>query len=329
MASKKMTDAQRARLNRRRRAARWKSKGLDNKAIAAKLGTSVSTVRNDLHWIEENEPDRLSTAHDAVDAGEGSLVDGGAANAPADAGADVGVDADDGEQAAEHDSGEDGVDHGDERPAGEQEPGDEPHDGEAGPAVEAAPSEGAERTTGLEDDESAGEAGGQQAVEDLEPVEPATADSPVDADGPVDEGGAGATADGGTTAGGLEDERAGSAAGGRVAAPTQAGVDDHSAVASSAAPAPSPRQRLDDAKGFLADILGVSGDEDEDSGDVRGWWSDNSVEVDDKTGEMDHFMSLDDRGKWAYLVDRVRNDRIECAAVAFLIVAVLVFLLSL
>ena len=44
---------------------------------------------------------------------------------------------------------------------------------------------------------------------------------------------------------------------------------------------------------------------------------------------MDHFMSLDDKGKWAYLVDRVRNDRIECAAIAFLVVAVLVFLLSL
>lgn len=77
------------------------------------------------------------------------------------------------------------------------------------------------------------------------------------------------------------------------------------------------------------DSLGVSGDGDAASGDVREWWSGNSVEVDDETGEMDHFMSLDDKGKWAYLVDRVRNDRIECAAIAFLVVAVLVFLLSL
>lgn len=318
MASKKMTDAQRARLNRRRSAARWKSKGLDNKAIAAKLGTSVSTVRNDLHWIEENEPDRLSTGHvAAADAGEGSLVDGGAASTPADATASSGVDAGDGGRDAGHDSGEDDSDHGDGSPAGEQEPGDEPRNDEAtGSAGEAASPEGSERPTGLESVASAGEAGGRQAVEALEPVE---SDSE---DGPIDAGGAGATADG------LEDKQAGSAAG-RVIASTQVGADDRGEAVSSAAPAPTPRQRIDDAKGFLADILGVSGDEDADSGDVRRWWSDNSVEVDDETGEMDHFMSLDDRGKWAYLVDRVRNDRIECAAIAFLVVAVLVFLLSL
>lgn len=326
MASKKMTDAQRARLNRRRSAARWKSKGLDNKAIAARLGTSVSTVRNDLHWIEENEPDRLSTAHDAsAGAGEGSPVDGGAASAPADATAASGVDAGDGERAADHDSGGHDSDHGegDGGPVGEQEPGSEPHNDEAtGSAVEAAPPEGSERPTGLEDVASAGEAGEQQDVEDLEPVE---SDSE---DGPIDAGGAGATADGRTTADGLEDKQAGSAAG-RVIASTQVGVDDRGVVASSAAPASSPRQRLDDAKSFLMDSLGVSGDGDAASGDVREWWSDNSVEVDDETGEMDHFMSLDDKGKWAYLVDRVRNDRIECAAIAFLVVAVLVFLLSL
>lgn len=335
MASKKMTDAQRARLNRRRKAAKWKSKGLDNKAIAAKLGTSVSTVRNDLHWIEENEPDRLSTVQSAAiaDAGGESTVDDGAASAAAAATADSGVDAGDSERAADHDSddsGEHDADHGDGGPTGEQESGDEPHVIEcAEPVVESAPSEGSDRTTGLEGDASAGEAGGKQAVEDLEPVESGDADSTIDEDGvPVDEGGAVADADGRTTADGLEDEQVGSAAG-RVVASTQAGADDRGAGASSAAPAPTPRQRIDDAKGFLADILGVSGDEDADSGDVRRWWSDNSVEVDDKTGEMDHFMSLDDRGKWAYLVDRVRNDRIECAAVAFLIVAVLVFLLSL
>lgn len=300
MASKKMTDAQRARLNRRRRAARWKSKGLDNKAIAAKLGTSVSTVRNDLHWIEENEPDRLSTAQSAaIDAGGESPVNDGAASAPADATADSGVDAGDGGRDADHDSGGHGSDHGDGGPVGEQEPGDEPRDGEA-----------------------AGEAGGQQAVEDLEPVE---SDSE---DGPIDAGVAGATADGLAIADGLEDKQAGSAAG-RVIASTQVGADDRGDAVSSAAPASSPKRRLDDAKGFLADILGVSGDGDADSGDVREWWYDNSVEVDDETGEMDHFMSLDDRGKWAYLVDRVRNDRIECAAIAFLVVAVLVFLLSL
>lgn len=323
MASKKMTDAQRARLNRRRSAARWKSKGLDNKAIAARLGTSVSTVRNDLHWIEENEPDRLSTAHDAsAGAGEGSPVDGGAASAPADATAASGVDAGD---AADHDSGGHDSDHGegDGGPVGEQEPGSEHHNDEAtGSAGEAATSEGSERPTGLEDVASAGEAGEQQDVEDLEPVE---SDSE---DGPIDAGGAGATADGRTTADGLEDKQAGSAAG-RVIASTQVVVDDRGVVASSAAPASSPRQRLDDAKSFLMDSLGVSGDGDASSGDVREWWSDNSVEVDDETGEMDHFMSLDDKGKWAYLVDRVRNDRIECAAIAFLVVAVLVFLLSL
>lgn len=316
MASKKMTDAQRARLNRRRKAAKWKSKGLDNKAIAAKLGTSVSTVRNDLHWIEENEPDRLSTAYAAVDAGGESPVDGDAADAPADATVDGGVDAGDGESDADHESGERAADHSDGGLAGEQEPGDEPHD-EAGPAAEAVPPEGSERPSGLEDTMSAGGAGAQQAVEDLEPVEPGSAGGPVDAGGD------------GATAGSIEDERAGSAAG-RATASTRAEVgDDRWGVASIAAPAPSPRKRPDDAKGFLADIFGVSSDEDADSGDVRGWWSDNSVEVDDKTGEMDHFMSLDDKGKWAYLVDRVRNDRIECAAVAFLIVAVLVFLLSL
>lgn len=324
MASKKMTDAQRARLNRRRSAARWKSKGLDNKAIAAKLGTSVSTVRNDLHWIEENEPDRLSTGHvAAADAGEGSLVDGGAASTPADATASSGVDAGDGGRAAGHDSGGHGSDHGDGGPVGEQESGSEPRNDEAtGSAGEAASPEGSERPTVLESVASAGEAGGQPAVEDLEPVE---SDSE---DGPIDAGGAGATADGLAIADGLEDKQAGSAAG-RVIASTQVGADDRGEAVSSAAPAPTPRQRIDDAKGFLADILGVSGDEDADSGDVRRWWSDNSVEVDDETGEMDHFMSLDDRGKWAYLVDRVRNDRIECAAIAFLVVAVLVFLLSL
>lgn len=324
MASKKMTDAQRARLNRRRRAARWKSKGLDNKAIAAKLGTSVSTVRNDLHWIEENEPDRLSTAQSvAVDAGEGSLVDGGAANVPADAVAASDVDAGDGEQAADHESSEHDSDHGDGAPVGEQEPGDEPHVIEcAEPVVEAAPLEVSERPSGLEGAASAGEAGGQQAVEDREPVDTGSVDSPVDA------GGAVADADSRTIADSSEDEQAGSAAG-RTTASTQTGADDHGDVVSDAAPASSPRRRLDDAKGFLADILGVSSDEDADSGDVREWWSDNSVEVDDETGERDHFMNLDDRGKWAYLVDRVRNDRIECAAVAFLIVAVLVFLLSL
>ena len=323
MASKKMTDAQRARLNRRRSAARWKSKGLDNKAIAARLGTSVSTVRNDLHWIEENEPDRLSTAHDAsAGAGEGSPVDGGAASVPADATAASGVDAGD---AADHDSGGHDSDHGegDGGPVGEQESGSEPHNDEAtGSAGEAATSEGSERPTGLEDVASAGEAGEQQDVEDLEPVE---SDS---ADGPIDAGGVGTAAEDLTTADGLEDKQAGSAAG-RVIASTQVGVDDRGDVASSAAPASSPRQRLDDAKSFLMDSLGVSGDGDAASGDVREWWSDNSVEVDDETGEMDHFMSLDDKGKWAYLVDRVRNDRIECAAIAFLVVAVLVFLLSL
>lgn len=323
MASKKMTDAQRARLNRRRSAARWKSKGLDNKAIAARLGTSVSTVRNDLHWIEENEPDRLSTAHDAsAGAGEGSPVDGGAASALADATAASGVDAG---RAADHDSDGHDSDHGegDGGPVGEQESGSEPHNDEAtGSAGEAATSEGSERPTGLEDVASAGEAGEQQDVEDLEPVE---SDS---ADGPIDAGGAGATAEDLTTADGLEDKQAGSAAG-RVIASTQVGVDDRGVVASSAAPASSPKRRLDDAKSFLMDSLGVSGDGDAASGDVREWWSDNSVEVDDETGEMDHFMSLDDKGKWAYLVDRVRNDRIECAAIAFLVVAVLVFLLSL
>lgn len=323
MASKKMTDAQRARLNRRRSAARWKSKGLDNKAIAARLGTSVSTVRNDLHWIEENEPDRLSTAHDAsAGAGEGSPVDGGAASAPADATAASGVDAG---RAADHDSGGHDSDHGegDGGPVGEQESGSEPHNDEAtGSAGEAAPPEGSERPTGLEDVASAREDYEQQDVEDLEPVE---SDSE---DGPIDAGGAGATADGRTTADGLEDKQAGSAAG-RVIASTQVGVDDRGVVASSAAPASSPKRRLDDAKSFLIDSLGVSGDGDASSGDVREWWSDNSVEVDDETGEMDHFMSLDDKGKWAYLVDRVRNDRIECAAIAFLVVAVLVFLLSL
>lgn len=323
MASKKMTDAQRARLNRRRSAARWKSKGLDNKAIAARLGTSVSTVRNDLHWIEENEPDRLSTAHDAsAGAGEGSPVDGGAASAPADATAASGVDAG---RAADHDSGGHDSDHGegDGGPVGEQESGSEPHNDEAtGSAVEAAPPEGSERPTGLEDVASAREDYEQQDVEDLEPVE---SDS---ADGPIDAGGVGTAAEDLTTADGLEDKQSGSAAG-RVIASTQVGVDDRGDVASSAASASSPRQRLDDAKSFLMDSLGVSGDGDAASGDVREWWSGNSVEVDDETGEMDHFMSLDDKGKWAYLVDRVRNDRIECAAIAFLVVAVLVFLLSL
>lgn len=325
MASKKMTDAQRARLNRRRSAARWKSKGLDNKAIAARLGTSVSTVRNDLHWIEENEPDRLSTAHDAsAGAGEGSPVDGGAASAPADATAASGVDAGDGERAADHGEGGHDSDHGegDGGPVGEQEPGSEHHDEATGSAVEAATSEGSERPTGLEDVASAGEAGEQQDVEDLEPVE---SDSE---DGPIDAGGVGTAAEDLTTADGLEDKQSGSAAG-RVIASSQVGVDDRGDVASSAASASSPRQRFDDAKSFLMDSLGVSGDGDASSGDVREWWSDNSVEVDDETGEMDHFMSLDDKGKWAYLVDRVRNDRIECAAIAFLVVAVLVFLLSL
>lgn len=65
MARKKMTETQKARLARRRKAARLSLQGLTLKEIAEKNQVSYATVRSDLEWIRKNEPQRL-TADSAV-----------------------------------------------------------------------------------------------------------------------------------------------------------------------------------------------------------------------------------------------------------------------
>lgn len=60
MARKKMTETQKARLARRRKAARLSLQGLTLKEIAEKNQVSYATVRSDLEWIRKNEPQRLA-----------------------------------------------------------------------------------------------------------------------------------------------------------------------------------------------------------------------------------------------------------------------------
>lgn len=54
-----MTEAQKARLARRRKAASLSLQGLSLKEIAEKTGVSYTTARSDLEWIRKNEPQRL------------------------------------------------------------------------------------------------------------------------------------------------------------------------------------------------------------------------------------------------------------------------------
>lgn len=60
MARKKMTETQKTRLARRRKAARLSLQGLTLKEIAEKNQVSYATVRSDLEWIRKNEPQRLN-----------------------------------------------------------------------------------------------------------------------------------------------------------------------------------------------------------------------------------------------------------------------------
>ena len=277
MASKKMTDAQRARLNRRRSAARWKSKGLDNKEIAAKLNVSAATVRNDLNWIEENEPSRLN-------AGKTDS----AANAEIDAVEQVPAEATTVDEAAPAES-----------------------------AVEDAYANAVEDSIAVDADSAAGESA---------PVETSglkSANAVEDRAGEVDEAQQAAT-------GGVE-----STDGDEKAAPEdtvdgeQPNTPSDSTVTFEPVTGTKPEAARDQDLQFPPTEEMEVIDHGAYDGDVRKWWAANSTEVEDKTGEMDYFLELDDKGKWDYLVDRVRNDKVECAAIAFIVVAVIMFLLSL
>ena len=276
MASKKMTDAQRARLNRRRSAARWKSKGLDNKEIAAKLNVSAATVRNDLNWIEENEPSRLN-----------------AGKTDSAANAEIAV---------------------------EQVPA------EAATVDETAPvaSAGEDAYANAVEDSIAVDV--DSVEEESVPVEASelkSANVVEDRVGEVDEAQQAAT-------GGVE-----STDGGEMAAPEgtvdgeQPKTPSDSTVTFEPVTGTKPEAARDQDLQFPPTEEMEVIDHGAYDGDVRKWWAANSTEVEDKTGEMDYFLELDDKGKWDYLVDRVRNDKVECAAIAFIVVAVIMFLLSL
>ena len=273
MASKKMTDAQRARLNRRRSAARWKSKGLDNKEIAAKLNVSAATVRNDLNWIRENEPSRL-------DAGK------------TDSAANAGID------------------------AVEKVPAEAPTVGET--ALAASDAEDAHAN----------------AVEDSIAVD---VDSVTEESTPAE-----------TSTSELKSDNAVEDRAVEVDETPQEATDvDETAAPEDTVDGEQPKTPADSTVTFervtgakpeaargqdlqfppIEEAVAIS--HSAYDGDVRKWWAANSTEVEDKTGEMDYFLELDDKGKWDYLVDRVRNDKVECAAIAFIVVAVIVFLLSL
>lgn len=83
MAKKKMTETQKARLARRRKAARLSLQGLTLKEIAEKNQVSYATVRSDLEWIRKNEPQRL--AADSADVDSAALTEDEAAIAQDDA----------------------------------------------------------------------------------------------------------------------------------------------------------------------------------------------------------------------------------------------------
>lgn len=277
MASKKMTDAQRARMNRRRSAARWKSKGLDNKEIAAKLNVSAATVRNDLRWIEENEPDRLnagktdSTANAGIDAVEQVSAEA----MTVDETAPVASAAEDDHANAVEDSITVDVDSDVEKhmPAGTSELKSANAVEDRAGGVDEAPQES---TDGVESTDGTATVAIEDTVDGEQPE--TAADSTVTFE-PV------------------------------TGTKPEAARDQDLQFPSTEELKPISHDAYD--------------------GDVRKWWAANSTEVKDKTGEMDYFLELDDKGKWDYLVDRVRNDKVECAAIAFIVVSVIVFLLSL
>lgn len=277
MASKKMTDAQRARLNRRRSVARWKSKGLDNKEIAAKLNVSAATVRNDLNWIEENEPSRLNAGKTDSDA-----------NAEIDAVEQV---------------------HAEATTVDETAP--------VASAVERSYANAVEDSIAVDVDSVA-----EESVT-VETSELKSTNAVEDRAGEVDEAQQAAT-------GGVE-----STDGGETAAPEgtvdveQPNTPSDSNITFESVTGTKPEGARDQDLQFppTEDMEAI--DHGAYDGDVKKWWAANSTEVEDKTGEMDYFLELDDKGKWDYLVDRVRNDKVECAAIAFIVVAVIMFLLSL
>lgn len=276
MASKKMTDAQRARLNRRRSAARWKSKGLDNKEIAAKLNVSAATVRNDLNWIEENEPSRLNV---------------GKTDSASDA--EIAV---------------------------EQVPAEATTVGETAPVasdVEDAYANAVEDSIAVDVDSVAGES------VPVETSELKSANAVEDRAGEVDEAQQAATGGVESTDGGVTAAPEDTVAGGQPKTPSDSTVTFEPVAGTK--PEAARDQDLQFPPTEEMEVI----DHGAYDGDVRKWWAANSTEVEDKTGEMDYFLELDDKGKWDYLVDRVRNDKVECAAIAFIVVAVIMFLLSL
>ena len=273
MASKKMTDVQRARLNRRRSAARWKSKGLENKEIAVKLGVSPTTVRNDLKWIEDNEPDRLARATSAPETPVAQTVDTASAVEQTPAAESTSVDGD-----------------------AAQEPG--------GPAGAASTGDAQSETASTVDEPGASQDETEASTDD---TAVASSESGVD-----------------RTTDGEEGDESPSVA--TVEPDTVAAPREHRVVEGTSSNAEAGERTESDSREFLRESLGL---DDGDTGDVQSWWAENSVEVDDETGELDHFLALDDKGKWDYMMDRVHNDRVECTAIAFIVVAVVVFLLSL
>ncbi len=274
MASKKkMTDVQRARLNRRRSAARWKSKGLENKEIAVKLGVSPTTVRNDLKWIEDNEPDRLARAASAPETPVSQTVDTASAVEQTPAAESTSVDGD-----------------------AAQEPG--------GPAGAASTGDAQSETASTVDEPGASQDETEASTDD---TAVASSESGVD-----------------RTTDGEEGDESPSVA--TVEPDTVAAPREHRVVEGTSSNAEAGERTESDSREFLRESLGL---DDGDTGDVQSWWAENSVEVDDETGELDHFLALDDKGKWDYMMDRVHNDRVECTAIAFIVVAVVVFLLSL
>lgn len=274
MASKKkMTDVQRARLNRRRSAARWKSKGLENKEIAVKLGVSPTTVRNDLKWIEDNEPDRLARATSAPETPVSQTVDTASAVGQTPAAESASVDGD-----------------------AAQEPG--------GPAGAASTGDAQSETASTVDEPGASQDETEASTDD---TAVASSESGVD-----------------RTTDGEEGDESPSVA--TVEPDTVAAPREHRVVEGTSSNAEAGERTESDSREFLRESLSL---DDGDTGDVQSWWAENSVEVDDETGELDHFLALDDKGKWDYMMDRVHNDRVECTAIAFIVVAVVVFLLSL
>lgn len=277
MASKKMTDAQRARLNRRRSAARWKSKGLDNKEIAAKLNVSAATVRNDLNWIEENEPSRLN-------AGKTDS----AANAEIDSVEQVHVETTTVDETAPVAS-----------------------------AVERAYANAVEDSIAVDVD---------SVAEESVPVETSelkSANAVEDRAGEVDEAQQAATGGVESTDGDETAALEGTVDGEQPKTPADSTVTFELVTGTKQEAARNQDLQFPPIEEMEAIDHGAY------DGDVRKWWAANSTEVEDKTGEMDYFLELDDKGKWDYLVDRVRNDKVECAAIAFIVVAVIMFLLSL